>query len=400
MRPHETSHDAPPTRVPRLALTLLGFGTFAVGTGSYVYLGLLSALAADMGVTIQTAGLLATAFAAGYALGAPFLVTLSENRSPTRLLLASMFLFAIIQLLSGLVDSFGLLVGLRVLAALAGGFYTPTALASGVGLVPAEKRGIALAAVMGGLTLSFLVGIPIGSVLGGLFGWRATFFLASGLAAVSAILLLFLVHIEPRGHAGASVPAALRVPAVRSDLAVTMLGFIGAFAVVAFIGPLLETYGQLGPNGIALLQAGSGLGGLLGTAAGGVFADREGTTGIVPWTLIATALALFSMVLLGPLTQIGTGYAVALAALALFVGSAAVFALVPLQQHRLIHHAPDKRGVVLSLNQSAIFLGQGLGAVLGSVVISRFPLSALGGAAGSCLLVALAIAWPRKSAHR
>jgi len=54
-------------------------------------------------------------------------------------------------------------------------------------LVPPERRGSALAIVMGGMTVAFLMGIPLGSVVGAAFGWRAPFLLSAGLSASASL---------------------------------------------------------------------------------------------------------------------------------------------------------------------------------------------------------------------
>lgn len=65
------------------------------------------------------------------------------------------------------------------------------------------------------------------------------------------------------------------------------------------------------------------------------------------------------------------------------------FALVPLQQHRLIRVAPNEHNGVLALNASAIYAGQGLGAVLGSLVLEHASSASLGWAGATCAGVAL-----------
>lgn len=370
-------------------LALLGFGTFAVGTGSYVYLGLLSGLAADLRVDVKTAGQLAAVFAASYAVGSPFLVTLAVRFAPHRLLTLSMVLAAILLFLSALSPNFETLVLLRVGAALASGFYTPSAVAVGVGLAPPHRRGIAIAAVMGGLTLSFLIGIPAGSFLGGYYGWRATFALAAAFATLAAVGLLFLGPVERLPKVSAPLRSVLGSAPVRADLAVTLLGFMGTFAVVAFIGPLLETYGQLEARGIAGMQLVIGLGGVIGTVAGGFAADRPDSARYIVRVLVLASATLLSMSFLGPLSLISTTLTLVLGGVALFFGSGAVFALVPLQQHRLIHHAPEQKNLALSLNQSAIFLGQGFGAMAGGLVMAFFAPSATGVVGGLLILVSI-----------
>ncbi len=66
-----------------------------------------------------------------------------------------------------------------------------------------------------------------------------------------------------------------------------------------------------------------------------------------------------------------------------------LFALVPVQQHYLISVAPDEQNGVLSLNSSAVYVGQGLGAGLGPLTLGKLALEALGYA--GALLAALTL---------
>lgn len=78
-------------------------------------------------------------------------------------------------------------------------------------------------------------------------------------------------------------------------------------------------------------------------------------------------------------------------AVAVVAWCAAGFALLPLQQHRLLRVAPDNASAALSLNASAIYVGQGLGAGLGSLVLGNVSISALGWVGALCALAALAV---------
>jgi predicted MFS family arabinose efflux permease len=62
----------------------------------------------------------------------------------------------------------------------------------------------------------------------------------------------------------------------------------------------------------------------------------------------------------------------------LVVWSVAGWALTPFQQYRLIELAPRTQNIVLSLNASAIYLGQGIGAGIGALTIGYGSLASLG----------------------
>jgi len=104
--------------------------------------------------------------------------------------------------------------------------------------------------------------------------------------------------------------------------------------------------------------------------------------------LAILGLSLLSFSLLSAL-DVASLFAIAGAVAALIAWGVVVFALVPVQQHHLISVAPDEQNGVLSLNSSAVYVGQGLGAGLGSLTLGKLSLEALGYA--GALLAALTL---------
>lgn len=72
----------------------------------------------------------------------------------------------------------------------------PVATSLAVSMVPDEKRPTAIATVLAGYTLAFLIGMPLGSVIGDAFGWRMAFWFA---AAISMFAFLLIAVGAPKG---------------------------------------------------------------------------------------------------------------------------------------------------------------------------------------------------------
>ncbi len=164
---------------------------------------------------------------------------------------------------------------------------------------------------------------------------------------------------------------------------------MGGFVVFTYVSPLLAEITGFGGAGVSGLLFLFGIAALLGNWLGGYGADHIGYA-----RLMAAILALLSLSLLGfslLVASSGTALAVpgTLAALALW--GVAGFALNPLQQYRVSQLAPSTRNVALSLNASAIYLGQGIGAGLGALALGYGSLATLGWTGSLCALAALAL---------
>jgi predicted MFS family arabinose efflux permease len=128
---------------------------------------------------------LITLYAIVYAVGSPVLVTLTGAVTRRRLLIFSLAVFAGANVAAVVLSSFGPLLASRVVAACAAAVFTPTTAVVAASMAAPEKRGRALATVTGGLTIAFAFGIPLGTLVGEYFGWRAAFVLVGVLGAVA-----------------------------------------------------------------------------------------------------------------------------------------------------------------------------------------------------------------------
>jgi predicted MFS family arabinose efflux permease len=373
-----------------LRLLVLALGTFAIGTGSFVFAGLLEGVANDLSVSVGTAGNLVTVFAVTYAAVSPVLVTLTGGVAPRKILVAAMAVFAVANAAAVFAPTFGLLLACRVLAACGAAVFTPTALAVAAGLAPSEERGRSISTVTGGLTVSFVIGIPLGSIIGTYSGWRMTFVMVAALGVVAMLGVRALPSVEAPPVVGFRERVdAMRQPAVLAALGLTTLGLMGGFVVFTYVSPLLTEITGFGGAGVSGLLFLFGVAALIGNWLGGYGADHVGYA-----RLMAAILSLLSLSLLGfslLVASSGTALAVpgTLAALALW--GVAGFALNPLQQYRVAQLAPGIRNIALSLNASAIYLGQGIGAGLGALALGNGSLATLGWTGSLCALAALAL---------
>lgn len=153
-------------------LYLLAMAVFAMGTSEFMIAGLLPDIASDFNVTVGTADGLTSAFAIGMIVGAPLVAALARNWPRRSSLLGFILAFAAAHVSGALTTSFPVLFASRTVAALANAGFLAVALTAAATLISPDKKGRALAVLLSGTTVA---GVPGGSVLGTLLGWRATF---------------------------------------------------------------------------------------------------------------------------------------------------------------------------------------------------------------------------------
>ncbi|WP_433274318.1 MFS transporter [Actinosynnema sp. CS-041913] len=335
----------------------LATGAVAAGTSGYVVAAVLGGIAVRFDVTIAAAGQVITAFALAYAVGSPLLAVATAGLERRALLVAALLVTALGNLGAACAPDFGLLLAARVVTACGAALTTPAATAVAASLHPSGTRARAMAVVTGGLTAATMLGVPAGRAVAGWGGYRAAFVLAAVLCVVAAVVIRVAVPAVP---AGPALGLRQRVEAladrrVRWLLAVSLLACLATFSVYGYLDPLLTA------GSAPWLLLAYGIGGMLGNLLGGLAADRCGPR--VPLLVAlggcATVLALLPSALASPVGAV----------LALAGWGALFWAFNPPLFALLVEVCPERAGVLLALNGSAIYLGIAGAGVLGGAVV-------------------------------
>ncbi|WP_280236232.1 Cmx/CmrA family chloramphenicol efflux MFS transporter [Nocardia cyriacigeorgica] len=359
------------------AIYILGLSIFAQGTSELMLAGLLTEMSTDLGVTIPRAGLLISAFALGMLVGAPVLAVLTLRWSRRTALLAFLAVFIAAHIVGALATDYWVLFGTRVVAAFVYAGFWAVAAATAVSLVPPNMRGRAMSVVAGGLTVATVIGLPLGTVIGQHFGWRAAFW---AVAILSAPAVLGVLAKIPGGR-----PA--RPPRVRTQLsAMTRPSLWLSYAMTAVAtGALLITFSYLGAmltdttglpeSWVPAVLAGYGAGALLGIIVGGRTADaypmRTLTVGVAG-LIVTSALIALTATHIAPMVLL----AIALGAFG--------FGTNPVLTSRVFALAPDAPTMAAAVNTSAFNVGITAGPWLGGAALTAglgYPATAWIGAA-------------------
>lgn len=356
-----------------LALFALTLSAFAIGTTEFVIVGLLPTIASQLQVTLPSAGLLVSLYALGVAIGAPLLTAVTGKLPRKWLLVGLMALFTLGNLLAWQAPDYGTLILARVLTGLAHGVFFSIGSTIATSLVPKEKAATAIAIMFTGLTVALVTGVPLGTWIGQLFGWRETFLVVSALGLIACVGSYCLIPANlPRG-AAASLRDQLVVltqPALLRVYAKTALGYGGAFTAFTFLAPILQQVSGFSASSISLILLVYGVSVAVGNIWGGKLADRKGA--------IPALKILFSGLAAILLALTFTASHPLLVVLTVLVWGGFAFGNVPALQVLVVQeaerHAPNAVDVASGLNIAAFNIGIAIGSVVGGVVVEHLGL--------------------------
>ncbi|MCI1678838.1 MAG: MFS transporter [Ewingella americana] len=350
-----------PASAAWLAVFSLAMGVFGLLTAEYLPASLLTPMATDLGVSEALAGQAVTVTAV-VALFAGLLVPrLTRNLDRRVVLLSFTLLMIVSNLLVALSSSLTIVLIMRILLGIALGGFWSMAAAVAMRLVPEKRVPRALSIIFSGIAVGTVVAVPLGSYLGGLYGWRSAFVAA---AAVGVITLAFQWCALPKMAAlklikTASVLELLRRPGISMGMFGCVLAHTGQYALFTYIRPALESVVQIDVNGLALMLLGFGIANFAGTLLAGWVIERSlrATLIIMPSLVGIAALA---MILL-PIEATGLMLLVALWGLA-FGGIPVAWSNWVAQS--LPDQAESAGGMVVAAVQSSIAAGAALGGVV------------------------------------
>ena len=348
-----------------LPLIALFLAAFAFGTTEFVIAGVLPQVAEGLGVSVPSAGYLVSGYALGIAIGGPLLTLATSKVSRKALLIALAIAFTVGQVACAVAPDFLSMLALRVAVAVAHGAYFGVAMVVAVSLVRPEQRGMAIALVLSGLTVSNIIGVPVGTAIGNLWGWRATFWVMSILGVVS---LLAIAALLPR-TTGASTKSAGLAREVRAlgrqqvwtSLILMLMLMMGQMTLYTYITPFLEEVTGLSKAQVPWVLLLNGVGATIGVFVGGRLADWKLMPSIITlFALQAVMLAVIYAVSPNPLPMV----------VAITLWGALNFAIGAPIQARILSWTADASNLASSLIPSGFNVGIALASSVGAVMLS------------------------------
>ncbi|MEU2043406.1 Cmx/CmrA family chloramphenicol efflux MFS transporter [Nocardia niwae] len=286
-----------------IVVFVLAVAVFAQGTSEFMVSGLLERIAVDVGVSLGTAGLLTSLFAAGMVLGAPAMA-MTAGRLPVRHSAAAFLaVFCATHVVGAMTSDFAVLLLTRVVAAVANAGFLAIALAALPRLVDPAAIGRATSVVVSGVTVACIAGVPAGTLLGQVWGWRAAFW---AVAVISGAVMIPVWAMVPRAVRAGDRRVQQDLPLrtewtvlgrrpVRTAVLIAVLVNAATFAGFTFLGSITAGLAEAGSRWVPVVLALFGFGSFAGVTFTGRYSDRHrerivtlGTSGLAGvWLLTA-----------------------------------------------------------------------------------------------------------------
>ncbi|MBA6066847.1 MFS transporter [Pseudomonas mosselii] len=289
--PHSPpEHSQQSVRQQWLAILSVAVGAFALVTSEFLPVGVLNDVASDLGISAGQAGLMVTLPGIMAALAAPLLSVCIGALDRRYLLIALTLIMIVANAVVAYATDFGLLLFGRVLLGISIGGFWATAIALSGRLAP-KGVGVAQATsiIMVGVTLATVLGVPVGTWLSGLMGWRMTF-LVTALVGVPVLLaqVLLLPRLNPEKAIRISdLPALFINPQARVGLIAVLLIGLAHFAAYTYVAPFFKHNAGFDGPMIGSLLLLYGVAGVLGNVFAGFAANQS-----VRYTLMLVALLI------------------------------------------------------------------------------------------------------------
>ncbi|MFJ3277637.1 MFS transporter [Streptomyces halstedii] len=355
-----TAQPAPWRRVAVLVALMLAAFTF--NTAENLPIGLLELISEGLRVSVPSVGYLVTGYGVTVAVASLPLAHATRTVPRRQVLSGVLAALVVSSLVAALATSYGVLLGARLLTALAQALFWAVMGPVAVGLFPAEVRGRVIGVLSVAGSLALVLGVPTGTWLGHHSDWPVPLAALGGLGLLSLLTIATLLPTSrpEEGHAAyGSAPDTRRFATV---LTVGILSATGAFAGFTYIVTFLGDVSGFSTGTINLLLVAFGIACLAGVGVTGALLDR------FPRAALGAAVAIQAV---GTLGLYATGSDPVAAAVFLTVMGCALGPVFMATQHEMLRCAPGRTDMALAANSGGYNAGIAAGAAIGALLLPR-----------------------------
>lgn len=360
--------------IMRIATFILSI--FIVGMVEMMVAGIINLMSIDLHVSEAIIGQLVTLYAITFAIAGPILVKITNRFSPRPVLLYALLVFIVGNMIIAFAPNFSILVFGRIISSAAAALIVVKILALTALLTAPQHRGKMIGIVYSGFSGANVLGVPIGTIIGDLVGWRYTFLFIVFVSVLVGILMYFYVP-QPQYQTvntesstkqrESNYSKILRPGEVAKFLAITFLLLVANSVTFIYINPLMLSSGHdLSFVSIVLLI--NGVAGVIGTSMGGFLSDKLTSK---RWLTIATIIFITMMLLLNLFLSV-TGVLLMI----IFIWNIMQWSTNPAVQSGIIEHVEGDTSQVMSWNMSSLNAGIGIGGIVGGLVVSKIDVLA------------------------
>ncbi len=344
---------------------MLGF--FALGVNVYIVSPILPQMAQDLQRSVAEVGLLVSAYSLPYALLGPLFGPMSDRLGRKLAIVTGMGIFTAANLACAAAPGFAWLALGRGAAGIGAAIFTPAVYAYVGDRFAYAERARAMSVILAAVPAATILGLPLGGLAAGWFGWRGAFAFIGTVALAALAALRFVPRDTPQAQQATGYLGALHTlfanPAPLSALMVTFTWFMASSGIFTYLGDFFAKTFAMRTEEIALVLGAYGLMGIVGTRLGGRFSDTLGKKRSVMLGITAFGLAALSLQ--------AASRSLPLALAVLGVWAIGIWFGLPSQQAILSELAPALRGTVMAVNNSVLYLGSAVGpAVAGQIYIA------------------------------
>lgn len=346
------------------SLFFIALGLFGLYALEFGVIGILPVIIERFDITVAQAGWLVGLFALVVAVCGPFMVLGLSRFNRRRVLVGSLFVFAVCSVLSAWAPNFATLMALRIVPALLHPVFFSLAFAAAVSLYPKEQATRATAMAFVGTSMGLVLGVPMTAWIAARFSYEASFLFCAVVNGLAGIGLLAMLPNAAKAEAvsfGLQL-AILRKPALWLNIVATVFVFATMFSVYSYAAEYLARQTGLGGEAISALLVVFGIGGVVGNLLAGKLLGKSmvRTTLLQPVVLGAAYLILHAF---------GTSLFLPMVAICLLWGAAHTSGLI-VTQVWLTSVAPEAPEFATSLYISAANLGVVFGSAVGGWFIT------------------------------
>ncbi|GHE93899.1 MFS transporter [Streptomyces werraensis] len=354
--------------MPR-AVYVLALGIFAMVTSEFVVAGLMPQMADGLNATIPQIGYLITAFAVAMAAGGPFLTMALMKLPPRTALMALFVIFLTGNALAATATGYSTMMTARIVTGIASQAFFGVGISMCAQITRPEIRGRAIAVAMNGLMLGTLLGLPVSTLIGERFGWRAAFWAIAAITVIAAVATWFGVPRIERAEGGGGFRQELgvfRKPRLWLVLSTSTLVIGATFSAFSYFNPILTDLVGFSTGTVPLLLIAYGAATVVGNNIVGRFADRH-TVPVLAIGLVLNSVFLSGFALLADLPA---------PAVICMMGIGLVGVTMNPALATRVQRTGNAGPLVNTVHSSFITLGIILGSSIGAVVIDTWGLRA------------------------